>query len=73
MNDKKYNPNNPYPPDDRNFIRPSKSDLISKAPGGSYTPLPNYIEDDIVCQNISNPEFEYIENLLEKENGNGEI
>ena len=43
-----------YPPRDRDFYSPEKHDLVSYSKTGkTYTKLPNPLEDDIVCNNIS--------------------
>ena len=51
-----------YPPRDRDFYSPEKHDLVSYSKTGkTYTKLLNPLEDDIVCNNISYSEFDYIE------------
>ena len=52
---------NSYLPRARSGYEPDKSELVSKAPDGSYTTLPNPVEDPIVCNNIAYSEFDYTE------------
>lgn len=54
-----------YPPKDRAFYSPEKHDLVSYSKtGNTHTKLPNPVKDDIVCNNISYNEFDYIEEDL---------
>lgn len=61
------NSKNKYPPDERDFLKPSESGLVSKSPTGSSTPLPSPVEDEIVVNNIAWQEFNYTEDLFDNE------
>ncbi len=53
--------NKKYPPNNRTFLKPNPSSLRSYSPNGeSYSKLPNPVTDNIVVNNISNVEFDYI-------------
>lgn len=58
------NKKNAYAPKDRTGYEPKPSDLISY---GKYEPnftmIPSVVEDSIVVNNISYPEFDYTEDL----------
>lgn len=50
-----------YPPKMRDILRPSKEELKSYSEeAGTYTILPDPVEDPIVANNISTSEFDYI-------------
>ena len=55
---------NKYPPEDRDFLTPSASGLVSESSSGSSTDLPDPVEDEIVVNNIATSEFNYTENLF---------
>lgn len=62
---KKSKNQNVYTPKIRTSYKPNKSDLISY--GGdmiNYTYLPSPLTDDIAVNNISNVEFDYIEDPI---------
>ena len=59
--EKSYDKNRDYLPRARTWYKPEEHELISKAPDGSETPLPNPLKDDIVSNNIACPEFDYTE------------
>lgn len=52
---------NNYLPRERTGYKPTKEDLVSKAPDGSKTKLPSPVKDPIVCNNIACQEFDYTE------------
>lgn len=59
---------NVYLPDERTGYHPNDEDLVSKAPNGDITPIPNPATDPIVCNNISWPEFDYTESMADEMN-----
>lgn len=59
---------NVYLPDERTGYHPNDEDLVSKAPNGDITPIPNPASDPIVSQNISNQEFDYTESMFDEMN-----
>ena len=59
--EKSYDKNRDYLPRERAWYKPEEHELISKAPDGSETPLPNPLKDPIVCNNIACNEFDYTE------------
>ena len=52
-----------YLPSLKTNYTPSKEALVSYAPDGSFTKLPNTVTDPIVAQNIANVEFDNTEHL----------
>lgn len=53
--------NKKYPPNDRTFLRPDSAELKSYSKNGTDSvKLPNPVIDDIVVNNISWSEFDYI-------------
>lgn len=61
------NKSNCYLPKDRAGYAPDERDLISEAPNGDITPLPNPATDPIVSNNIVTSEFDYIQSVSEKD------
>ena len=57
-----------YLPEKRTDYHPKDSDLISTAPNGDITPLPNPATDPIVCNNISYMEFDYTQSMANEMN-----
>lgn len=53
-----------YLPDARTSYYPKEEEIMSFAPDGSYTTLPNPAVDNIVVNNIACQEFDYTENLF---------
>ncbi|GKX67849.1 hypothetical protein [Inconstantimicrobium mannanitabidum] len=50
-----------YAPKIRDIMKPTKEELNSYSKeAGTYTKLPDPVEDPIVCNNISYAEFDYI-------------
>ncbi|MGL5085846.1 MAG: hypothetical protein ACRC68_09065 [Clostridium sp.] len=54
---------NVYLPSVKTEYKPSKKALVSYAPDGSSTKLPNTVTDPIVVNNIANAEFDNTEHL----------
>lgn len=52
-----------YLPSEKTGYAPTKSDLVSYAPDGSFTKLPNTVTDPIVVNNIVNAEFDNTEHF----------
>lgn len=52
-----------YLPSLKTNYTPSKESLVSYAPDGSSTKLPNTVTDPIVVNNIANVEFDNTEHL----------
>lgn len=50
-------------PSHKTNYSPTKKDLISYAPDGSFTRLPSTVTDDIAVNNIANVEFDSTEKL----------
>ena len=59
--EKDYDRDRDYLPRARTWYKPNPDDLTSEAPDGSYTKLPNPLEDAIVSNNIACQEFDYTE------------
>lgn len=59
--EKSYDKNRDYLPRERAWYKPEKGSLVSEAPDGSKTKLPNPLKDPIVCNNIATSEFDYTE------------
>lgn len=56
-----------YLPNLRTDYSSQNKDLISKAPNGDITPIPNPATDPIVANNIATAEFDYTESISSKE------
>lgn len=54
---------NVYLPSEKTGYTPSEKALVSYAPDGSFTKLPNTVTDPIVVNNIVNAEFDNTEHL----------
>lgn len=54
-------------PNHKTSYCPSKKDLISYAPDGSFTRLPSTVTDPIAVNNIANVEFDATEKLGEED------
>lgn len=52
-----------YLPSEKTGYAPTKEDLVSYAPDGSSTKLPNTVTDPIVVNNIANVEFDNTEHF----------
>lgn len=59
--EKAYDRNREYLPRERAWYKPEEGELVSTAPDGSKTKLPNPLKDPIVCNNIAYSEFDYTE------------
>lgn len=55
-----------YLPNERDDYHPNDENLISTAPNGDVTPLPNPATDPIVCNNIAWLEFDYTQSMADE-------